>query len=59
MLPSGKQLDQLSKWVEDGKIVPVIDKIFSLKDAKDAYAYLEKGRTVGKIILHIKDEIKN
>ena len=58
MLPNQDQLTNLSNWVEEGKIKPVIDQIFDLKDIKDAYSYMEKGRATGKVIIHIHDEKK-
>jgi alcohol dehydrogenase len=56
MVPSGEQLSELAKWVEDGKIKPVIDKVFTLKNIADAYTYLETGRATGKVVIHIIDE---
>ncbi|MCF6214583.1 MAG: NAD(P)H-quinone oxidoreductase [Emcibacter sp.] len=37
--------------IEQGKIKPVINKVFSLKDAAAAHRYLESGENMGKIIL--------
>eukprot|EP01080_Neovahlkampfia_damariscottae_P000467 gene467-6878_t len=58
MLPSGDQLSSLTKWIEDGKIKPTIDRKFDLKDILEAYSYLEKGSATGKVVIHIKDEEK-
>nr|WP_243745713.1 NADP-dependent oxidoreductase [Spiroplasma chinense] len=54
MGPSKEQLDIITKFVEEGKIKPVIDKIFDFKDANKAFEYLESGRAKGKIVLKIK-----
>jgi NADPH2:quinone reductase len=35
------------------RILPVIDRVFDLKDAQAAHAYLEAGAHVGKVILNI------
>jgi NADPH:quinone reductase-like Zn-dependent oxidoreductase len=39
------------KWVEAGKIKPVIDRTFALKDAAKAQETMEKGLHFGKIVL--------
>ncbi|MCK5424809.1 MAG: NAD(P)H-quinone oxidoreductase [Emcibacter sp.] len=39
--------------IEQGKINPVISKVFALKDAADAHAFLESGRNIGKIVLKV------
>jgi len=54
MKPSGDQLRIISKFIESGKIKPVIDKVFSFKDAQMAMEYSESGRAKGKIILKIR-----
>lgn len=52
--PDGRQLAEIGKLLESGKIRPVIDKIFPFDQAKDALAYLEKGRAKGKVVVQIK-----
>ncbi len=39
--------------IEAGKIKPVIDEIFALKDAPKAHARMESGAHIGKIVLKI------
>ncbi|MBL1419454.1 MAG: NAD(P)H-quinone oxidoreductase [Alphaproteobacteria bacterium] len=39
--------------IEEGKIKPIIDKIFALKDAGLAHKYMEDGRHIGKLMLEI------
>lgn len=51
MTPSGQQLAAIAKLLEDRKIVPVVDKVFRLDQAREAFAYAEAGRTVGKVII--------
>ncbi len=53
MQPNRAQLDEISTMVEDGKIKPVIDKIYSFEDAIEAYLYLSTGRAKGKVIIKI------
>jgi NADPH:quinone reductase-like Zn-dependent oxidoreductase len=42
--PDGRQLAEIGALLEAGRIRPVIDKIFPFDQAKEAMAYLEKGR---------------
>ena len=51
MRPNGEQLYEIAALLESGKIVPVIDRVFPLAQARDAFAYSESGRAVGKIII--------
>ncbi len=41
------------KLVFEEKINPIIDKIFPLKEAKEAEKYLSKGKQFGKVLLEI------
>ncbi len=40
---------------ETGKIKPIINKIFALKDAGKAHDFLESGQNIGKVILKVRD----
>ncbi|MCV3315453.1 NADP-dependent oxidoreductase [Pediococcus ethanolidurans] len=55
MQASGKELEQLTKWIEAGKIKPVVDKVFTLRDAQKALNYSEKGHAQGKIIIKVSE----
>lgn len=39
--------------IEQGKIKPVVDRVFALKDAGKAHKYMEDGRHIGKLMLEI------
>ena len=39
--------------VEAGRLKPVIDEVFDLKDAAKAHAYMEAGDHIGKIVLRV------
>ncbi|MCJ8012247.1 NADP-dependent oxidoreductase [Paenibacillus sp. KQZ6P-2] len=54
MKPSGAQLKVLKEFIEEGRIKPVIDKVYQLKDAGQAFHYLESGRSKGKVVIRIK-----
>ncbi len=47
-------LNRLKDLIETEKIKPVIDSVFSLEQAKEAYELLEEGHTKGKIVIRIK-----
>src|ERR1700686_244135 len=44
---------QLSEWLTAGKLHPVIGKVFSLEQAREAYTLLQEGKNYGKIVLKI------
>jgi len=52
--PDGGQLAEIGKLLEAGRIRPVIDKVFPFDQAKEALAYLEKGRAKGKVVVQMK-----
>jgi NADPH:quinone reductase-like Zn-dependent oxidoreductase len=51
--PNQADLQFLKELIEDGKIIPVIDKTFPLERVPDAMRYLEAGKARGKIIIAI------
>ena len=52
--PDGKQLGEIGELLKAGHIRPVIDKVFPFEQAKEALAYLEKGRAKGKVVVQIR-----
>jgi len=56
MYPSGKLLRQIGKYIEDEKIKPIIDKVYELKDVKEAFKHIESGRATGKVVVSIYNE---
>jgi NADPH:quinone reductase-like Zn-dependent oxidoreductase len=52
--PDGRQLAEIGKLLEAGRIRPVIDKVFPFNQAKDALACLEQGRAKGKVVVQMK-----
>ena len=54
MRAKAKQLNEITKLVESGKIKTRIDKVFSLNEVLDALLYLKNGRTKGKVVIKIK-----
>ena len=53
MRPDSAQLERITALLESGAIKPVIDKVFTLEQAKEALAYSESGRAVGKIVIEM------
>ncbi len=44
---------QLSAWIEDGKLTPQIGHVFPLDRAPEAYKLLQDGKNYGKVVLKI------
>lgn len=54
MKADGKQLTEITKLIESGKIQPVIDKVFAFENTNDAVRYVESGRAKGKVVIKMK-----
>lgn len=54
--PDGESLDDLSRWVEQGKLRPVVDRVFSLEEIRQAHEASESGHTRGKVVVRIAGE---
>lgn len=52
--PLGKDLNIITKMIEEDKIRPVIDKTFSFNEIQEAHKYLEIGGFRGKIVISLK-----
>ena len=52
-MPEEDQNDLIvvKELLETGKVVPVIDKVYPLKETSEAIRYLETGRARGKIVI--------
>ncbi|HSI96272.1 MAG TPA: NADP-dependent oxidoreductase [Methylophilaceae bacterium] len=55
--PDGRQLAEIGVLLEAGRIRPVIDKVFPFDQAKEALAYLEKGRAKGKVVVQMAKDM--
>jgi NADPH:quinone reductase-like Zn-dependent oxidoreductase len=48
-----EDLDTLRELIEAGKVAPVIDRTYPLSQVPEAMAYLEEGRTRGKVAISV------
>ena len=51
MKPNSKQLNEITIMVDNGKIKPVVDKVYAFEKGIEAYQYLATGRAKGKVII--------
>jgi NADPH:quinone reductase-like Zn-dependent oxidoreductase len=51
--PDRSGLEELSRLVADGELIPPVDRVFPLAETAQAYAALEQGHRRGKIVLHV------
>ena len=54
MRADGKQLHEITKLIETGKIKPVVDKVFPFAQTNEALNYVESGRAKGKVVVKIR-----
>ena len=48
-----EDLEYLTSLIEGGRVSPVIDRIFSLREAPEAIAYLAQGHASGKVVISV------
>ena len=46
---------QLSAWIAQNRLSPVIGQVFPLKRAVEAYTLLQEGKNYGKVVLKISE----
>jgi NADPH:quinone reductase-like Zn-dependent oxidoreductase len=51
--PGRRDLDLLTRLFEEKKVIPVIDKIYSLEETVEAFRYFGKGMVKGKVVIQI------
>ena len=50
---NGGDLAELTRRIDAGEVVPVVDKVFSLERAAEAIAWLESGEVRGKVVITV------
>jgi NADPH:quinone reductase-like Zn-dependent oxidoreductase len=53
-IPNQKDLLTIKELIEDGKVVPVIDKRYPLGEVPEAIRYLEEGHARGKVVITVE-----
>ena len=54
MRANGEQLSKITSLIESGIIHPVMDRVFPFEATRDALAYIETGRSKGKVVVKVK-----
>ncbi|TDT99129.1 NADPH:quinone reductase-like Zn-dependent oxidoreductase [Azorhizobium sp. AG788] len=54
MRADGGQLSQVTALIEAGIIHPIMDRVFPFEATNEALAYLDTGRSKGKVVLRLK-----
>lgn len=49
--PKRPDLELVSQWINEGKLKPVIDRVYSLEQIRQAHAHSESGHARGKIVI--------
>ncbi len=44
---------KINELVEEGKVKPIIDRVFDLEEAREAHLYLESSKHFGKVVLSV------
>ena len=55
MKASGSQLRKITALIESGAIRSVVDRVFPFEETQAAIAYVEAGRTKGKVVVKVQE----
>jgi NADPH:quinone reductase-like Zn-dependent oxidoreductase len=47
---------KIAQWIAEGKLRPVIEKVYALDEAAEAFARLKTGRSKGKLVIKVTDK---
>jgi len=53
---NGGQMQEIARWMAEGKVKAVVDEVLAMEDAPKAFAKLKTDRTKGKIVVSIGEE---
>jgi NADPH:quinone reductase-like Zn-dependent oxidoreductase len=56
MRANGEQLGQITSLIEAGIIRPVMDRVFPFEATNEAMAYIETGRSKGKVVVKVRSQ---
>jgi NADPH:quinone reductase-like Zn-dependent oxidoreductase len=51
--PRARDLDLIARWLDEGKVVPVVEQVYSLDRIADAEAHVETKHTRGKVVVSL------
>lgn len=51
---TGQFVERFWPMLEEGRLQPVIDKVFPIEEARAAHTYVRQNRNIGKVILEVK-----
>ena len=54
--PNREQLVELTRLAESGDLVPAIDSVFPLADARSAFERAQAGGKRGKVVLRVSED---
>ena len=54
MKADGDQLREITSLIDAGVIRPVVDRVFPFESTKEALAYVETGRSKGKVVVKVR-----
>jgi NADPH:quinone reductase-like Zn-dependent oxidoreductase len=54
MRANGEQLSQITSLIEAKIIRPVMDRVFPFEATNEALAYIETGRSKGKVVVKLR-----
>ncbi|MGB2957847.1 MAG: zinc-binding dehydrogenase, partial [Bacteroidota bacterium] len=54
MKPNNEDLASMKELLEAGKVVPVIDRRYTLSEVPEALRYLEEGHARGKVVITVE-----
>jgi acyl transferase domain-containing protein/SAM-dependent methyltransferase/acyl carrier protein len=49
-------LREIMEWFEEGRLVPLVKRVFPVSDAESAFRHMAQARHVGKVVLRMQDE---
>lgn len=52
---SGARLERIRQYVDQGKILPCVERVYRLSEVANAHAHVENGRTRGKVVIQVAD----
>ncbi|MGH8027115.1 MAG: NADP-dependent oxidoreductase [Pseudoxanthomonas sp.] len=54
MRANGDQLREIASLIDSGIVKPVIDRVFPFESTQEALAYVETGRSKGKVVIKVR-----